>query len=183
MRSVETRLDGPVLVEPAVHGDERGFFAETFRRNVFEELGVTEEWVQDNHSRSRLGVLRGMHFQRGMAKLVRCARGSIVDVLVDIREGSPSFGEWEAYELNDENGRQIYAPQGFAHGFCVTSELADVVYKCSTYYDPELEGGFSFEDPEVGIEWPDLELSVSERDRNAPPLSELRELPLSYSAG
>jgi dTDP-4-dehydrorhamnose 3,5-epimerase len=183
MRRVETRLEGPVLLESTVHGDERGFFAETFRRNVFEELGVNEEWVQDNHSRSRQGVLRGMHFQRGMAKLVRCVRGSIVDVLVDIREGSPAFGQWEAFELDDRSGRQLYAPEGFAHGFCVTSELADVTYKCSAYYDPALEGGFRYDDPEVGISWPALEHAVSERDRSAPPLGELRELPLSYSTG
>ena len=185
MRRLDTTLEGPVLIEPEVHGDERGFFAETFRRNVFEELGVPDEWVQDNHSRSRLGVLRGMHFQRGMAKLVRCARGSIVDVLVDVRDGSPAFGRWEAFELDDRNARQLYAPEGFAHGFCVTSELADVTYKCSTYYDPALEGGFRHDDPDVGIEWPALELAVSERDRDAPLLAELRDrggLPLSYRA-
>ena len=180
MRRLETRLEGPVLIEPTVHGDERGFFQETFRKNVFEELGVAEQWVQDNHSRSRKGVLRGMHFQRGMAKLVRCARGSMVDVLADVREGSPSFGEWESYELDDANGRQLYAPEGFAHGFCVTSDLADVIYKCSTYYDPALEGGFRFDDPAVGIEWPDLELAVSDRDAGAPLLAELTELPLRY---
>ena len=183
MRRLETRLDGPVLIEPTVHGDERGFFQETFRKNVFEELGVAEEWVQDNHSRSRRGVLRGMHFQRGMAKLVRCARGSMVDVLADVRDGSPSFGEWESYELDDANGRQLYAPEGFAHGFCVTSDLADVIYKCSTYYDPALEGGFRFDDPAVGIEWPDLELAVSDRDAGAPLLGELTGLPVRYRAG
>ena len=183
MRRLETRLHGPVLIEPSVHGDERGFFQETFRKNVFEELGVAEEWVQDNHSRSRKGVLRGMHFQRGMAKLVRCARGSMVDVLADVRDGSPSFGEWESYELDDANGRQLYAPEGFAHGFCVTSDLADVIYKCSTYYDPALEGGFRFDDPAVGIEWPDLELAVSDRDAGAPLLGELTGLPVRYRAG
>ena len=183
MRRLETRLHGPVLIEPSVHGDERGFFQETFRKNVFEELGVAVEWVQDNHSRSRKGVLRGMHFQRGMAKLVRCARGSMVDVLADVRDGSPSFGEWESYELDDANGRQLYAPEGFAHGFCVTSDLADVIYKCSTYYDPALEGGFRFNDPAVGIEWPDLELAVSDRDAGAPLLGELTGLPVRYRAG
>jgi dTDP-4-dehydrorhamnose 3,5-epimerase len=183
MRRLDTRLEGPVLLEPTVHRDERGFFAETFRGNLFQELGIAEEWVQDNHSRSGLGVLRGMHFQRGMAKLVRCARGSIVDVLVDIRAGSPAFGRWEAYELDDQNGRQLYAPEGFAHGFCVTSELADVIYKCSAYYDRALEGGFRYDDPDVGIEWPSLELEVSERDRSAPRLGELPELPISYSGG
>jgi len=181
MRRLETRLEGPVLIEPTVQGDERGFFAETFRKNVFAELGVPYDWVQDNHSRSRRGVVRGMHFQRGMAKLVRCARGSMVDVLVDVRAGSPAFGRWEAFELDDVNARQLYAPEGFAHGFCVTSELADVIYKCSAYYEPALEGGFRFDDPEVGIEWPAIDLTASERDRSAPRLSELRELPLSYA--
>jgi dTDP-4-dehydrorhamnose 3,5-epimerase len=173
MRRLETRLEGPILIEPIVHGDERGFFVETYRRSVLEQLGVPDEFVQDNHSRSGRGVLRGMHFQEGMAKLVRCARGSIYDVVADIRPGSRAFGEWEGFELSDEDGRMLYVPDGFAHGFCVLSETADVVYKCSTYYDPELESGFRFDDPEVGIEWPDLELIVSERDRGARGLSEL----------
>jgi dTDP-4-dehydrorhamnose 3,5-epimerase len=174
MRRLETQLEGPIVIEPVVHGDARGFFQETYRRNVFGELGVTEEFVQDNHSRSGRGVLRGMHFQPGQAKLVRCARGAIVDVVVDIRPGSPSFGRWESFPLDDETNRQLYVPNGFAHGFCVTSELADVVYKVSTYYDPAAESGFRFDDPEVGIEWPSgIELLVSERDRGAPLLSEL----------
>jgi dTDP-4-dehydrorhamnose 3,5-epimerase len=174
MRRVDTRLDGPVLIEPVVHGDARGFFQETYRKAVFADLGVHDEFVQDNHSRSRLGVLRGMHFQPGQAKLLRCARGSILDVLVDIRPGSTSFGQWEQFPLDDERHRQLFVPDGFAHGFCVTSELADVVYKVSTYYDPDAESGFRFDDPEVGIEWPaGIELQVSDRDRNAPLLSEL----------
>ncbi len=182
MRRLETRLEGPVLLEPVVHGDQRGFFVETFRRNLLAELGIHDEFVQDNHSRSGQGVLRGMHFQRGMAKLVRCPRGAILDVLVDIRAGSPSFGRWEAFELNDENHRQLYAPDGFAHGFVVLSEVADVVYKCSAYYDPDLESGFRFDDTDVGIEWPSgLELQTSARDREAPLLSEL-EPSFSYSA-
>jgi dTDP-4-dehydrorhamnose 3,5-epimerase len=174
MRRVETQLDGPILIEPTVHGDARGFFQETYRKAVFAELGVHDEFVQDNHSRSRRGVLRGMHFQPGQSKLVRCARGSILDVIVDIRPDSLSFGRWEGFPLDDETHHQLYIPDGFAHGFCVTSELADVVYKVSTYYDPEVESGFRFDDPEVGIEWPaDLELQVSSRDRQAPLLSEL----------
>jgi dTDP-4-dehydrorhamnose 3,5-epimerase len=174
MRRLETRLDGPILIEPVAHGDARGFFAETYRKGVFAELGVHDDFVQDNHSRSRRGVLRGMHFQPGQAKLVRCARGAIVDVIVDIRPDSPAFGSWEAFPLDDESHHQLYVPDGFAHGFCVTSELADVVYKVSTYYDPAVESGFRFDDPEVGIEWPDdLELAVSARDREAPLLSEL----------
>src|SRR5215212_5647749 len=159
MRRVDTRLDGPVLIEPVVHGDARGFFQETYRKAVFADLGVHDEFIQDNHSRSRLGVLRGMHFQPGQAKLVRCARGSILDVLVDIRPGSSRFGEWDAYELSDANGLQLYCPDGFAHGFCVTSEDADVVYKVSTYYDPSTESGFRYDDPGVGIVWPAIDLT------------------------
>ena len=174
MRRLETRLEGPLLIEPVAHGDARGFFQETYRKAVFAELGVHEEFVQDNHSRSRRGVLRGMHFQPGQAKLVRCARGGIVDVVVDIRADSPSFGRWEAFPLDDDAHHQLYVPDGFAHGFCVTSDLADVVYKVSTYYDPAVESGFRFDDPEVGIRWPaDIEFEVSARDREAPLLSEL----------
>jgi dTDP-4-dehydrorhamnose 3,5-epimerase len=174
MRRLETRLEGPLLIEPAVHGDARGFFQETYRKAAFAELGVRDDFVQDNHSRSRLGVLRGMHFQPGQAKLIRCAHGSILDAIVDIRPGSPSFGRWEAFPLDDETHHQLYLPDGFAHGFCVTSELADVVYKVSTYYDHTIESGFRFDDPEVGIEWPPgLDLEVSARDREAPLLSEL----------
>ena len=174
MRRLETNLDGPILLEPTVHGDERGFFVETARANVLAELGITDTFVQHNHSRSAHGVLRGMHFQPGMAKLVRCARGRILDVLVDIRPDSPSFGRWEGFELSDENHHQLYCPDGFAHGFCVLSDVADVVYLCSDYYDAARESGFSFDDPDVGIRWPELELTVSERDRQAPALAEIR---------
>jgi dTDP-4-dehydrorhamnose 3,5-epimerase len=183
MRRLETRLQGPVLIEPDSYGDERGFLSETYRRSTYRELGVTDEFVQENHSRSRKGVVRGMHLQigEGQAKLVRCARGSVVDVLVDVRRGSPSFGRWEAFELDDRNLHQLYVPIGFAHGFCVTSEVADVVYKLSAYYAPETERGFRYDDPEVGIAWPELELAVSERDSSAPPLSALaQELPFEY---
>jgi dTDP-4-dehydrorhamnose 3,5-epimerase len=173
MEALTTKLDGPVLMAPRVHGDARGFFQETYRRSVLADLGVHDEFVQDNHSRSRLGVVRGMHFQPGQSKLVRCARGSIVDVLVDIRRGSPTFGHWETFALDDEDLRQLYVPDGFAHGFCVTSEVADVIYKCGSYYDPATESGFRYDDPEVGIDWPDIELIVSERDTTAPLLSEL----------
>jgi dTDP-4-dehydrorhamnose 3,5-epimerase len=183
MRRLETRLEGPILIEPVVHGDERGFFQETYRRNLLAELGIHDEWLQDNHSRSRRGVVRGMHFQPGMAKLLRCPRGAILDVLVDIRPGSPAFGHWEAFELNDQTHHQLYAPDGFAHGFCVLSDVADVVYKCSAYYDPGRESGFRFDDPEVGIDWPvDLELQASPRDREATRLRELEDrLPFTYS--
>jgi dTDP-4-dehydrorhamnose 3,5-epimerase len=183
MRRLETRIEGPILVEPVVHGDHRGFFQETYRRNVYAELGIHDEFVQDNHSRSKLGIVRGMHFQvgHGMAKLVRCARGAILDVVVDLRRGSPSFGKWEAFELTDENLHQLYCPVGFAHGFCVTSDFADVLYKCSAYYDESIERGIKFDDPDIGIEWPAIELIPSERDASAPRLSEIAdELPFQY---
>src|SRR3954453_9134750 len=181
MERLETRLEGPVLVRPVVLGDRRGFFQETYRRSVYAELGIPEEFGQENHSRSRQGIVRGMHFQEGMAKLVRCARGAILDVLVDLRRGSPTFAQWEAHELDDQNHQQLYVPDGFAHGFCVTAETADVIYKCSSYYDASIERGFKYDDPEIGIDWPDIELIVSERDAPAPLLREIAdELPFSY---
>ena len=176
-----------MLIAPRVIGDERGFFCETYRRSVFSELGILEEMVQDNHSRSGHGIVRGMHFQvgRGAAKLIRCGRGAITDVVVDLRRGSPTFGRWEAFELDDRELRVLYCPIGFAHGFCVLSDIADVFYKQSNYYSDELERGISYSDPEVGIEWPIPvdELIPSERDKNAPTLSEIEsELPFSYAA-
>jgi dTDP-4-dehydrorhamnose 3,5-epimerase len=184
MRALPTRLDGPILIEPVIHGDERGFFHESYRRNVYGDLGIPEEFVQDNHSRSRKGVVRGMHFQvgRGAAKLVRCGRGAIVDVVVDLRRGSPTFGDWESFELNDENLHQIYVPIGFAHGFCVLSEVADVLYKQAPYYDESIERGIAYNDPDVGIAWPEgIELIPSQRDANAPHLSDVAdELPFRY---
>jgi dTDP-4-dehydrorhamnose 3,5-epimerase len=176
MKRLPTRLDGPVLLAPAVHGDERGFFMETFRADVWAQQGVDAPFVQDNHSRSRRGTVRGIHFQTvpGQAKLVRCARGAVWDVIVDLRRGSPTFGEWEAFELDDAGAHQLFIPVGFGHGFCVLSETADFVYKCTSYYDPATESGIKFDDPEVGIEWPGgLELLYSERDRTAPRLSEV----------
>ncbi len=178
MRLIDTRLDGPVLLEPVVHGDARGFFLESYRANVWAEHGVADEFVQDNHSRSARGVLRGMHFSigAGQAKLVRCARGRILDVVVDLRRGSATYGEWEAVELDDEQARQLYVPVGFAHGFCVLSEVADVTYKCSTYYDAAIERGFRYDDPAVAIAWPqDIALLVSERDRQAPTLAQVAD--------
>jgi dTDP-4-dehydrorhamnose 3,5-epimerase len=177
-----TKLAGPVLLQPIVHGDHRGFFLETYRRSVLAEFAIVDEFVQDNHSRSRAGVVRGMHFQPGMAKLIRCARGAIYDVVVDLRRGSPTFGQWEGFELSDENHQQFYCPDGFAHGFCVLSDVADVVYMTSAYYDPERENGFAYNDPAVGIEWPvDVELTPSKRDSRAPALAEIADsLPFEY---
>ena len=183
MRRIPTELPGVLLLEPTVHGDPRGFFVETFRESELAALGVDERWVQDNHSRSARGVLRGMHFSvgEGQAKLVRCASGAILDVAVDIRRGSPTFGRWEAVELDDRAHRQVYVPLGFAHGFVVLSDIADVTYKCSSYYDPALERGFAWDDPDVGIAWPDLPIEVSARDASAPRLREIADdLPFAY---
>ncbi|MDQ3676702.1 MAG: dTDP-4-dehydrorhamnose 3,5-epimerase [Actinomycetota bacterium] len=176
MRVIDIRLEGPILLEPATHGDARGFFLESYRANVWAEHGITDTFVQDNHSRSVRGVLRGMHLSigEGQAKLVRCARGLILDVVVDVRRESPTFGEWESFELDDEHAHQLYIPLGFAHGFCVLSDVADVTYKCSTYYEPGVERGFCYDDPDVGIDWPrDMALLVSQRDREAPMLREI----------
>lgn len=185
MERLATRLDGPILIAPRVLGDERGFFCETYRRAVFAELGIPEEMVQDNHSRSGYGIVRGMHFQvgQGTAKLVRCARGAIYDVVVDVRVGSPSFGQWEGFELTEENMRMAYCPVGFAHGFCVLSDVADVMYKQSTYYADATERGIAYNDSELGIEWPvpREQLIPSARDAAAPRLSEIADqLPFSY---
>jgi dTDP-4-dehydrorhamnose 3,5-epimerase len=184
VEQLQTRLEGPLLIRPVAHVDERGFFQETYRENTFRDLGILDEFVQDNHSRSVHGVVRGMHFQvgDGVAKLVRCARGTILDVVVDIRRGSPTFGEWEAFELSDDNLHQVYCPVGFAHGFCVLSAEADVIYKQSAYYDQALERGISYDDPEVAIAWPDrTDLKPSGRDANAPLLRDVEaELPFVY---
>jgi dTDP-4-dehydrorhamnose 3,5-epimerase len=185
MERLDTRLDGPMLLKPKVFGDERGFFAETYRRSAYTELGIAEEMQQDNHSRSSAKIVRGMHFQvgAGTAKLVRCGRGAIYDVVVDLRRGSPTYGQWEGFELSDENFHIVYCPVGFAHGFCVLSDVADVLYKQSRYYDDELERGISYKDPDVGIEWPVPvdELIPSDRDASAPTLEEIAdELPFTY---
>ena len=172
-----TRLDGLVLLSPAKHGDERGFFMETYRADAWAAQGVPTDFVQDNQSRSRRGTVRGMHFQLspGQGKLVRVARGRVLDVVVDIRRDSPTFGHWESFELDDESAQQLWIPVGFAHGFCVLSDVADFVYKVTNYFDPATESGFSFLDPDVGIEWPDIELIYSQRDRDAPRLAEIAD--------
>jgi dTDP-4-dehydrorhamnose 3,5-epimerase len=187
MRVLSTGLAGLMVIEPAVHGDERGFFIETYRREWHAQAGIpeVEDFVQDNHSRSARGVVRGMHFQvgDGVAKLVRCSRGRVLDVAVDLRRGSPTYGRWEAVQLDDEHMRELYVPVGFAHGFCALSDVADVIYKQTAYYDPALERGIAWDDPEVGIDWPlgADELTVSERDGAAPTLREIAaELPFRW---
>ncbi len=187
MQIQPTPVPGLVAIEPDRHADERGFFVETYRRSWHEQAGIppAEAFVQDNHSRSTRGVLRGLHLQlgEGVAKLVRCARGRIFDVGVDLRRGSPTYGRWAGVELDDEGLRELYVPVGFAHGFCVLSEVADVIYKQSGYYDAELERAIAWNDPEIAISWPlpAGELIVSARDQAAPRLAEMAgELPFSW---
>ncbi|HET8954453.1 MAG TPA: dTDP-4-dehydrorhamnose 3,5-epimerase [Solirubrobacterales bacterium] len=174
---LETKLDGVVLIEPVVHGDERGFMLESYSREAWAELGVEVEFVQHNHSRSSKGTLRGIHFQTepGQAKLVRCARGEILDVAVDLRRGSPTYGQWEAYVLDDVKHRQLFVPVGFGHGFAVHSETADVCYQVSSYYNPATEAGIAWDDPVVGVDWQVSEPLLSERDKSAPTLAELAD--------
>ena len=183
MEIVDAGLDGAKLIKPRVYGDERGFFLETFRADALAAAGIDATFVQDNHSRSGARIVRGMHFQPGQAKLVRCVRGAIFDVIVDIRVGSPTFGRWEGYELDDQAHHQLLVPNGFAHGFCVLSDVADVTYKVTSYYEPGGEGGFRFDDPVVGIDWPGggEQLLASPRDREAQTLAQIAEsLPFRY---
>ena len=174
---LETKLDGVVLVEPQVFGDERGFFVETFSRDAWREMGVDVEFVQHNHSRSVKNTLRGIHFQTepGQAKLIRCVRGEIIDVAVDLRRGSPTYGQWEAHVLDDVTHRQLFVPVGFGHGFAVLSDVADVAYQVSSYYDPATEAGIAWDDPDVGVDWKVAEPLLSERDKSAPRLAEVGE--------
>ncbi|HXV06106.1 MAG TPA: dTDP-4-dehydrorhamnose 3,5-epimerase [Solirubrobacterales bacterium] len=172
-RLLETKLDGVVLLEPEVYGDARGFMVETFRSDVWADLGIDIDFVQHNHSRSVERTLRGIHFQTepGQAKLVRCPRGRIFDVAVDLRRNSPTFGQWEGHVLDDEAHRQLYVPVGFGHGFAVLSDVADVAYLLSSLYDPATESGIAWDDPDVGIEWPVSDPLLSERDKVAPRLA------------
>jgi dTDP-4-dehydrorhamnose 3,5-epimerase len=170
-----TRLVGPILLEPVLLGDERGFFLETFRRNDYANVGIDAEFVQDNHSRSRYGTIRALHFQLkpGQAKLVRVARGRAFDVVVDLRHSSPTFGKWESFELDDVHHRQLFVPIGFAHGFCAISDTVDFIYKVGSYYDPLNERGIAWDDPDLAIPWPVERPQVSERDRRNPRLYEI----------
>ncbi|VCU70098.1 dTDP-4-dehydrorhamnose 3,5-epimerase [Pigmentiphaga humi] len=158
MKIVATRLPGVLVFEPKVFGDERGFFVETFRQTWLQEAGIDQAFVQDNQSRSRRGVLRGLHYQltNPQGKLVRAARGRVYDVAVDIRQGSPNFGQWVGVELDDVHHRQLWIPPGFAHGFCVLSEQAEFVYKCTSYYDAPSDSGVLWNDLDIGIQWPDV---------------------------
>ena len=180
MNFVETALPGVLIVEPRVFGDDRGFFMEVYHAERFAEGGIGDPFVQDNHSRSTRGVLRGLHYQQPnpQGKLVRAVNGTIFDVAVDIRRGSPSFGRWVGVELSAENKRQLWVPAGFAHGFCVTSESADVVYKCTALYEPANDRGIRWNDPEIGIAWPPVESLISTKDTAAPMLRDAAILPV-----
>lgn len=180
----ETTLPGVLLITPRRFGDHRGVFAETYSRRAYREIGTDLEFVQDNHSLSTdVGTVRGLHFQappHAQAKLVRCGRGAIFDVAVDIRRGSPTYGQWVGYELSAETGAQLFIPAGFAHGFVTLQPNSEIVYKCSDYYAPETEGALLWNDPALGIDWPlSGDAILSDKDAVAPPLADLQS-PFSW---
>ena len=172
---VETGLPGVLVIEPTVFGDARGYFMETFQKEEFAAAGITDEFVQDNQSKSSRGVLRGLHFQKEhtQGKLVRVTKGEVFDVAVDCRPNSATFGKWVGVTLSDENKKQFYVPKGFAHGFLVLSDVAEFCYKCTDYYDPTAEGGIPYNDPTVNVEWPDCgcEYLLSEKDKKHEPFA------------
>ncbi len=175
---IKTEIDGVVIVEPTVFGDNRGYFMETYNEAEFKAGGIDADFVQDNQSKSRKGVLRGLHFQKthSQAKLVRVISGAVFDVAVDLRPGSETYGEWVGVELTAENKRQFFIPKQFAHGFLVLSDEAEFVYKCDDFYHPEDEGGLAWNDPTVGVEWPispGMEVLLSEKDKKNPPLASI----------
>jgi dTDP-4-dehydrorhamnose 3,5-epimerase len=174
---IPTGIDGLVVIEPTVFGDSRGYFMETYQYNAFAAAGLDMTFVQDNQSKSKKGVLRGLHFQKRnpQGKLVRVIHGEVFDVAVDLRKNVPSYGHWFGVLLSDENKRQFYIPEGFAHGFLVLSDEAEFVYKCTRLYDPSDEGGLLWNDPDVGIEWPrmGIDFLLSEKDKKNPKLREV----------
>lgn len=177
MNVVKTKLSGCVIIQPKVFGDERGFFLETFQAGKYADLaGINLAFVQDNHSRSSKGVLRGLHFQKTkpQGKLVRVVSGAVYDVAVDIRQSSPTFGQWEGVILSEENKTQFWVPPGFAHGFAVLSDTADFEYKCTDYYDPSDEGSILWNDPSLNISWPIDNPILSDKDSSAPRLADFK---------
>ena len=184
-KRTDTSIEGVCIIEPTVFGDERGYFMETYEKNDFEEIGITGDFVQDNQSRSKKGVLRGLHFQKenSQAKIVRCIKGEVFDVAVDLRPGSKTYGKWEGVILSEENKKMFYIPRGFAHGFLVLSDIAEFCYKVDDVYNHAAEGGLKYDDPDVNIVWPmgDLkkeDLITSEKDALWPSLKELKETDL-----
>jgi dTDP-4-dehydrorhamnose 3,5-epimerase len=178
LKVIETSVPGVLILEPRLFPDERGFFFESYHRQRFREIGIDEELVQDNHSRSKRGVVRGLHYQEPnqQAKLVRCVRGALWDVAVDVREGSPTFGKWVGAELSEENCRMFWIPRGFAHGFCALTDVADLTYKCTDYYAPQSEQTILWNDPELAIAWPvdPATAIVSTKDQSGASLREAR---------
>jgi dTDP-4-dehydrorhamnose 3,5-epimerase len=177
VKVIKTKLQDCVIIEPIVFGDERGFFLETFQAERYSDLAdINLSFVQDNHSRSSKGVLRGLHFQKTkpQGKLIRVVKGEVYDLAVDIRQGSPTFGEWEAVILSEENKTQFWVPPGFAHGFVVLSDTADFEYKCTDYYDPTDEGSILWNDPDLDIPWPIEHPKMSDTDAIAPKLADLK---------
>lgn len=179
IRVLKTPIDGLVVIEPTKFGDDRGYFMETYNLENFHKHGLDMEFIQDNESKSKRGVLRGLHFQTefSQGKLVRCTKGSVWDVGVDLRKDSDTFGKWYGVELTEENKKMFYIPEGFAHGFIVLSDEAVFNYKCTNLYHPEVDGGVRWDDPEIGIVWPDpgCDLLLSEKDTKQPLLSEIKE--------
>ena len=177
----ETKLQDVKLITPAVFGDNRGFFIESYSDRDFKAAGIDFDFIQDNHSLStQAGVLRGLHFQRGKAaqtKLIRVATGAVLDVIVDLRKGSPTYKQWEGYILSESNHRQLLVPKGYAHGFVTLTDNVNFLYKCDNYYDAEADGGISFKTPELNIDWPiDLDKAItSEKDANQPTLTEFEK--------
>ncbi|WP_101758446.1 dTDP-4-dehydrorhamnose 3,5-epimerase [Oceanicoccus sp. KOV_DT_Chl] len=181
MNIIKTKIPGLIIIEPKVFGDERGFFLETYNAKRYAEVGIKESFVQDNLSFSRKGILRGLHYQKPMTqgKLVQVLQGEVYDVAVDIRVGSPTFGQWEAVLLSENNKRQFYVPEGFAHGFMVTSDVALFSYKCTSLYNPDGEFSVAWDDPELSIPWPSMAPQLSDKDRHGKNLSEIpvKDLP------
>lgn len=175
MKVLKASLPGVLIIQPQVFQDERGFFMETYHQKRYEQNALDCMFVQDNLSHSILGTLRGLHYQlkHPQSKLVQVIKGAIFDVAVDIRQGSPSFGKWTGVHISDENRRQIFVPKGFAYGFCVLSETADVIYKCTDFYAPDDEGGIVWSDPDIGIVWPISDPLLSEKDSHYPCLSDV----------
>jgi dTDP-4-dehydrorhamnose 3,5-epimerase len=177
VRAVATDLPGVLVIEPDIHRDDRGFFLEAYHATKYRALGIDKPFVQDNHSRSVRGTLRGLHLQaiRPQAKLVRVVAGEVFDVAVDVRRGSPTFGRWAGVTLSAENFRQLYVPAGFAHGFCALSDVAEVEYKCTDVYDAAAEIGIAWDDPAIAIRWPVAQPILSQRDRGHRTLAEQTE--------
>lgn len=177
---IKTSIDGVLIVEPTAFGDSRGYFMETYQKEDFIKGGITVDFVQDNQSMSTKGVLRGLHFQKqfSQSKLVRCIKGEVFDVAVDLREGSPTFGKWEGVILSEKNKRQFFIPKNFAHGFLVLSDVAEFVYKVDDFYHPNDEGGLMWNDPDIGVKWPladGMEIKLSDKDKLHPAFKDYKK--------